>query len=97
MKTLFSILILVFVVNTAHFSQELSQEDISLTESILAQKSYHIDLPTYNKAAIIVRRLIAETDLSEQGIIAILDDMVSNQATITRQLLEIFHCLLFST
>ncbi len=93
MKTLFSILILVFVVNTAHFSQELSQEDISLTESILAQKSYHIDLPTYDKAAIIVRRLIAETDLSEQGIIAILDNMVSNQATITRQLLEMFHGL----
>jgi len=93
MKNLFSILILVFVINTAHFSQDLSQEDITLSESILVQKSYHIDLPTYNKATIIVRRLIAETDLSEQEILAILDNMVSNQATITRQFLEMFHGL----
>ena len=93
MKTLFCILILVFVMNTPSCSQILSQEDISLSESILTQKSYHIDLPTYNRAAIIVRRLIAETDLSEQNIIEILDSMVSNQATITRQFLEMFHGL----
>ena len=93
MKTLFSILALLFVINTTSFSQDLSQEDALLSESILTQKSYHIDLPTYNKAAIIVRRLIAETELSEQGIIAILDNMVSNPATVTRQFLEMFHGL----
>ncbi|MDG2226339.1 MAG: hypothetical protein P8L20_01270, partial [Flavobacteriales bacterium] len=93
MKNLFSILILVFVINTAHFSQDLSQEDISLSESILTQKLYHIDLPTYNKAAIIVRRLITETDLSELEILAILDNMVASQASITRQFLERFHGL----
>ena len=93
MKTLFCILILVFVMNTPSFSQGLSQEDISLSESILTQKSYHIDLPTYNKAATIVRRLIAETDLSELEIIAILDNMVANKATVTRQFLELFHGL----
>ena len=93
MKTLFCILILVFVMNTPSFSQGLSQEDISLSESILTQKSYHIDLPTYNKAAIIVRRLIAETDLSELEIINMLDNMVANKATVTRQFLELFHGL----
>ena len=93
MKTLFCILILVFVMNTPSCSQILSQEDISLSESILTQKSYHIDLPTYNKAATIVRRLIAETDLSELEIIAILDNMVANKATVTRQFLELFHGL----
>ena len=93
MKTLFCILILVFVMNTSSFSQGLSQEDISLSESILTQKSYHIDLPTYNKAAIIVRRLIAETDLSELEIINILDNIVANKATVTRQFLELFHGL----
>ena len=93
MKTLFCILILVFVMNTPSFSQGLSQEDISLSESILTQKSYHIDLPTYNKAATIVRRLIAETDLSELEIIAILDNMVANKATVTRQFFELFHGL----
>ena len=93
MKTLFCILILVFVMNTPSFSQVLSQEDISLSESILTQKSYHIDLPTYNKAAIIVRRLIAETDLSELEIINMLDNMVANKATVTRQFLELFHGL----
>ena len=86
-------LTLLFLANITSFSQELSQEEILLSESILIQKSYHIDLPTYNKAVIIVRRLIAETDLSEQGIIAILDDMVSNPATVTRQFLEMFHGL----
>ena len=93
MKTLFCILILVFVMNTPSFGQVLSQEDISLSESILTQKSYHIDLPTYNKAAIIVRRLIAETDLSELEIIDMLDNMVANKATVTRQFLELFHGL----
>jgi hypothetical protein len=93
MKTIFSMLTLLFLANITSFSQELSQEEILLSESILIQKSYHIDLPTYNKAVIIVRRLIAETDLSEQGIIAILDDMVSNPATVTRQFLEMFHGL----
>ena len=93
MKTLFCILILVFVMNTPSCSQILSQEDISLSESILTQKSYHIDLPTYNKAAIIVRRLIAETDLSELEIINMLDNMVANKATVTRQFLELFHGL----
>ena len=93
MKTLFCILILVFVMNTPSFSQGISQEDISLSESILTQKSYHIDLPTYNKAATIVRRLIAETDLSELEIIDMLDNMVANKATVTRQFLELFHGL----
>ena len=93
MKTLFCILILVFVMNTPSFSQVLSQEDISLSESILTQKSYHIDLPTYNKAATIVRRLIAETDLSELEILDMLDNMVANKATVTRQFLELFHGL----
>ena len=79
--------------NTPSFSQILSQEDISLSESILTKKSYHIDLPTYNKAAIIVRRLIAETDLSELEIINMLDNMVANKATVTRQFLELFHGL----
>jgi hypothetical protein len=93
MKTLFSILALLFVANTASFGQSLSQEESLLSESILTQKSYHIDLPTYNKAVIIVCRLISETELSEQEIISILDDMVSNPATITRQFLEMFHGL----
>ena len=93
MKTIFSILTLLFVANITSFSQDLSQEEILLSESILIQKSYHIDLPTYNKAVIIVRRLISETELSEQEIISILDDMVSNPATITRQFLELFHGL----
>ena len=93
MKTLFCIVIVVFVMNTTSFSQELSQEDISLSESILTQKSYHIDLPTYNKAATIVRRLIAETDLSELEILDMLDNMVANKATVTRQFLELFHGL----
>ena len=93
MKTIFSILALLFVINTASFGQSLSQEESLLSESILTQKSYHIDLPTYNKAVIIVRRLISETELSEQEIISVLDDMVSNQATITRQFLEMFHGL----
>ena len=84
---------LVFVMNTTPFSQGISQEDISLSESILTQKLYHIDLPTYNKAAIIVRRLITETDLSELEILAILDNMVASQASITRQFLERFHGL----
>ena len=79
--------------NTTPFSQGISQEDISLSESILTQKLYHIDLPTYNKAAIIVRRLITETDLSELEILAILDNMVASQASITRQFLERFHGL----
>ncbi len=82
-----------FLANITSFSQDLSQEEILLSESILIQKSYHIDLPTYNKAVIIVRRLISETELSEQEIISVLDDMVSNQATITRQFLEMFHGL----
>ncbi|MBC8475188.1 MAG: hypothetical protein H8D53_01955 [Bacteroidetes bacterium] len=93
MKTIFSILTLLFLANITSFSQDLSQEEILLSESILIQKSYHIDLPTYNKAVIIVRRLISETELSEQEIISVLDDMVSNQATITRQFLEMFHGL----
>ena len=93
MKTIFSILTLLLIANITSFTQDLSQEEILLSESILIQKSYHIDLPTYNKAVIIVRRLISETELPEQEIISVLDDMVSNQATITRQFLEMFHGL----
>jgi len=93
MKTIFSILTLLLIANITSFSHDLSQEEILLSESILIQKSYHIDLPTYNKAVIIVRRLISETELPEQEIISVLDDMVSNQATITRQFLEMFHGL----
>ena len=76
MKTIFSILTLLLIANITSFSQDLSQEEILLSESILIQKSYHIDLPTYNKAVIIVRRLISETELPEQEIISVLDDMV---------------------
>jgi hypothetical protein len=93
MKTIFSLLTLLFVVNTVSFSQELSQEDKMLSESILIQKSYHIDLPAYDRAVVIVRRLISETELSKQEIISMLDDMVSSPATITRQFLELFHGL----
>jgi hypothetical protein len=93
MKTLFSILTLLFVTNITSFGQDLSQEEMLLSESILIQKSYHIDLPTYDKAVIIVRRLISETELSKQEIISMLDDMVSSTSTITRQFLELFHGL----
>jgi len=93
MKTIFSILALLFVINTASFGQNLSQEESLLSESILIQKSYHIDLPTYAKAKLIVGRLVAETSLTELEIKDVLDEMVSSHKSVTRQMLEKFHGL----
>jgi len=72
------------------FSQSASQENETLSNNILTQKSYHIDLSTYAKAKLIVDRLISETSLSEQEIIEMLDEMVESRATVTRQFLEKF-------
>lgn len=93
MKTLLSILALLFVINPPSFSQNLSQEESLLSESILIQKSYHIDLPTYAKAKLIVDRLVAETSLTELEIKEVLDEMVSSHKSVTRQMLEKFHGL----
>lgn len=93
MKTIFSLLTLLFVINTVSFSQELSQEDIMLSESILIQKSYHIDLPTYDRAKLIVDHLIKETSLQKQEIIDVLDQMVVSPSSVTKLMLERFHGL----
>jgi hypothetical protein len=93
MKPIFSLLTLLFVINTVSFSQELSQEDIMLSESILIQKSYHIDLPAYDRAKLIVDHLIKETSLQKQEIIDILDQMVVSSSSVTKLMLERFHGL----
>ena len=93
MKTIFSLLTLLFVINTVSFSQELSQEDIMLSESILIQKSYHIDLPTYDRAKLIVDHLIKETSLQKQEIIHVLDQMVLSPSSVTKLMLVRFHGL----
>ena len=93
MKTIFSLITLLFVINTASFSQELSQEDIMLSENILIQKSYHIDLPTYDRAKLIVDHLIKETSLQKQEIIHVLDQMVLSPSSVTKLMLVRFHGL----
>lgn len=93
MKIISSILVLLFITNTASFGQVLSQEDILLSESILIQKSYYIDLPTYDKAKLLVDRLITETSLQKQEILDVLDQMVSSPSTVTKLMLERFHGL----
>ena len=93
MKTIFFLLTLLFVINTDSFSQELSQEDIMLSENILIQKSYHIDLATYDRAKLIVDHLIKETSLQKQEIIDILDQMVLSPSSVTKLMLVRFHGL----
>lgn len=93
MKIISSILALLFITNTVSFGQVLSQEESLLSESILIQKSYHIDLPTYDKAKLLVDRLITETSLQKQEILDVLDQMVSSPSTVTKLMLERFHGL----
>ena len=93
MKTIFFLVTLLFVINTDSFSQELSQEDIMLSESILIQKSYHIDIPNYDRAKLIVDHLIKETSLQKQEIIDILDQMVLSPSSVTKLMLVRFHGL----
>ena len=93
MKTIFFLLTLLFVINTDSFSQELSQEDIMLSENILIQKSYHIDLATYDRAKLIVDHLIKETSLQKQEIIHVLDQMVLSPSSVTKLMLVRFHGL----
>jgi len=84
---------LLLTLSTSTFAQGSSAADQALAAKILKEKSYHVDLPTYTKASEIVDRLISETDLKEQEIANVLDDMVADPATVTRQMLVKYHGL----
>jgi hypothetical protein len=71
----------------------VAQSNKLSSESILNQKSYNIDLPTYKKAKLIVDRLLNETTLNEQKIIEILDEMVADPTPVERQILIRFYGL----
>ena len=63
------------------------------SESILEQKSYNVDLPTYKKAKVIVDRLIGEAKLDKKAIIEVLDEMVADPTPVERQILIRFYGL----
>ena len=75
------------------YSQTITEADETLSTRILNQKSYHIDAKMFDKATVIVNRLIAETSLSEEGIMSILDEMVSNPTPVMMQFLQRFYDL----
>ncbi len=82
-----------FSVN-ALIAQKNNKSDKNISqERILEQKSYHVDLPTYKKAKLIIDKLIEETSLSELEIIELLDIMVADPTTVEKQILIRFYGL----
>jgi len=89
MKKAIYLIALLALIGTNGFSQN----DNNKAENILKQSSYHIDLPAYPKAALVVTTLLEETTLTDQEILSVLDEMVANPISVQQQVLTKYHGL----